>query len=91
MVKALKGGWFKTQGGQKVRGREAAETLEAAEAPVPQAGPSGRPTPRQIAVTDSGDGPAHRGRPHSLARGQGDGGPVYRCIIEGCDYQRRRY
>lgn len=91
MVKALRGGWYVTQGGQKVRGKEAAEDLEAQEATVPQAGPSGRPTPRQIAVTDSGDGPAHRGRPHSLVRGQMDDGPGYRCIIEGCDYQRRRY
>lgn len=98
MVKAIGGGWYATQGGQKARGRVAAVDLETQEVMAAGVTESGRPTPRQLAITDSGDGPAHRGQPHSLVRGQiaGPGGdkalvPGVVCAREGCDYRRRRW
>jgi len=91
MANPIGGGWHVTQGGQKVRGKAAAEALEAQETAAPVAVRSGRPTPRQLAIDDSAECPGAPGLIHSLVRGQGDGGPVVRCIREGCDYERRRW
>ena len=97
MVKAIGGGWYTTQGGQNVRGKANAAALEAEETMTPDpaapitARPSGRPTPRELAIADSGTDPSHRGLAHSVVRGQSATGPVAYCIREGCDYRRRRW